>query len=59
MDGAKGPGAYGAHEFDTVLAAGERLRHDQRIVFVFIGGGRKQTSVCVASMSALEAKWAG
>jgi colanic acid biosynthesis glycosyl transferase WcaI len=30
-----------AHEFDTVLAAGERLRHDPRIVFVFIGGGHR------------------
>ena len=30
-----------AHEFDTVLAASERLRHDPRIVFVFIGGGHR------------------
>src|SRR6516165_9585772 len=28
-----------AHEFDTVLAASERLRHDPRIVFLFIGSG--------------------
>src|SRR5579862_115402 len=28
-----------AHEYDTVLAAAEMLRHDPRIVFVFIGGG--------------------
>ena len=28
-----------AHEFDTILAASERLRCDPRIVFVFIGGG--------------------
>jgi colanic acid biosynthesis glycosyl transferase WcaI len=30
-----------AHEFDTVLAASERLRHDSRIMFVFIGGGHR------------------
>ncbi len=30
-----------AHEFDTVLAASERLRHDPRIVFLFIGGGHR------------------
>ena len=30
-----------AHEFETVLAAGERLRNDPRIVFVFIGGGHR------------------
>jgi colanic acid biosynthesis glycosyl transferase WcaI len=30
-----------AHEFDTVLGASERLRHDPRIVFVFIGGGHR------------------
>ena len=28
-----------AHEFNTVLAAGELLRHNQDIIFVFIGGG--------------------
>jgi glycosyltransferase involved in cell wall biosynthesis len=28
-----------AHEFDTVLAASERLRHDPSIVFLFIGSG--------------------
>ena len=28
-----------AHDFDTVLAASERLRHDPRIVFLFIGSG--------------------
>jgi glycosyltransferase involved in cell wall biosynthesis len=28
-----------AHEFDTVLAAGERLRYDPRFVFLFIGSG--------------------
>jgi glycosyltransferase involved in cell wall biosynthesis len=28
-----------AHEFETILAAAERLRHDHRIVFLFIGGG--------------------
>jgi colanic acid biosynthesis glycosyl transferase WcaI len=30
-----------AHEFDTVLAAAEQLRHEQHIVFLFIGGGSK------------------
>ena len=30
-----------AHEFETVLAAAERLRDDSRIVFVFIGGGKQ------------------
>jgi glycosyltransferase involved in cell wall biosynthesis len=29
------------HEFDTVLAASERLRHNPRIVFIFIGGGHR------------------
>jgi colanic acid biosynthesis glycosyl transferase WcaI len=28
-----------AHEFDTILAAGERLRDDHRIIFLFIGSG--------------------
>jgi colanic acid biosynthesis glycosyl transferase WcaI len=30
-----------AHEFDTVLAAAERLRGDRRLCFLFIGGGKK------------------
>jgi colanic acid biosynthesis glycosyl transferase WcaI len=30
-----------AHEYDTVLAAAERLRGDPRFVFLMIGGGRK------------------
>jgi glycosyltransferase involved in cell wall biosynthesis len=30
-----------AHEFDTVLAAAERLRHDPRLVFLMIGGGKR------------------
>ena len=30
-----------AHEFETILAAGERLRNDPRIVFIFIGGGHR------------------
>jgi colanic acid biosynthesis glycosyl transferase WcaI len=30
-----------AHDFDTVLAASERFRHDPRIVFLFIGSGHK------------------
>jgi glycosyltransferase involved in cell wall biosynthesis len=29
------------HEFETVLAAAERLRSDQRLCFLFIGGGKK------------------
>lgn len=29
-----------AHEFDTVLAAAERLRDDPRIVFLMVGGGK-------------------
>ena len=29
-----------AHEFDTVLAAAERLRDDPRLVFLMIGGGK-------------------
>jgi len=30
-----------AHEFDTVLGAAERLRDDQRFVFLMIGGGNR------------------
>ena len=30
-----------AHEFDTVVAAAERLAHDMRVVFLIIGGGYK------------------
>jgi glycosyltransferase involved in cell wall biosynthesis len=30
-----------AHEFETVLAAAERLRDHQRIIFVCIGGGKQ------------------
>jgi glycosyltransferase involved in cell wall biosynthesis len=30
-----------AHEFDTVLAAAERLRSDTRFVFLMIGGGKR------------------
>jgi colanic acid biosynthesis glycosyl transferase WcaI len=30
-----------AHEFETVLAAAERLRGDERFCFLFIGGGKK------------------
>jgi colanic acid biosynthesis glycosyl transferase WcaI len=29
------------HEFETVLAAAERLRSDRRLCFLFIGGGKK------------------
>ena len=30
-----------AHEFETVLAAAERLRDDPRFVFLMIGGGKR------------------
>jgi colanic acid biosynthesis glycosyl transferase WcaI len=30
-----------AHEYDTVLAAAERLRDDPRLVFLMIGGGKR------------------
>ena len=30
-----------AHEYDTVLAAAERLRDDMRFVFLMIGGGKR------------------
>ena len=30
-----------AHEFDTVLAAAERLRHDTRFIFLMTGGGNR------------------
>jgi colanic acid biosynthesis glycosyl transferase WcaI len=30
-----------AHEFDTILAAAERLAQDSRVVFLLIGGGHK------------------
>jgi glycosyltransferase involved in cell wall biosynthesis len=30
-----------AHEFETVLAAAERLRADERIVFLLVGGGHR------------------
>ena len=30
-----------AHEFETVLDAAERLRHERRLCFLFIGGGKK------------------
>ena len=30
-----------AHEFETVLAAAERLRNDTHIVFLMIGGGKR------------------
>lgn len=31
-----------AHEFDTILGAAERLVADERVVFVFVGGGAKR-----------------
>jgi len=34
-----------AHEFNTVLAAGELLRDHPRIVFVFIGGGHRMNEL--------------
>jgi glycosyltransferase involved in cell wall biosynthesis len=33
------------HEFETVLAAAGRLRDDQRLCFLFIGGGKKFTDL--------------
>jgi colanic acid biosynthesis glycosyl transferase WcaI len=33
------------HEFETVLAAAEDLRGDQRLCFLFIGGGKKFTEL--------------
>ena len=38
-----------AHEFNTVLAAGELLRHNQDIVFVFIGGGNRMRELAGAA----------
>jgi colanic acid biosynthesis glycosyl transferase WcaI len=37
------------HEFETVLAAAERLRDDQHFCFLFIGGGKKfpELALCV------------
>jgi glycosyltransferase involved in cell wall biosynthesis len=34
-----------AHEFDTVLAAAERLRDDPRTIFLCIGGGQKREAL--------------
>ena len=34
-----------AHEFDTLLAASERLRTDPRIIFLFIGGGHRMEAL--------------
>jgi glycosyltransferase involved in cell wall biosynthesis len=38
-----------AHEFDTILTAAERLKENPRIIFLFIGGGKKldQVGQCV------------
>jgi colanic acid biosynthesis glycosyl transferase WcaI len=36
------------HEFETVLAAAERLRSDWRLCFLFIGGGKKFTELAHA-----------
>lgn len=42
------------HEFDTVLDAAEQLKDDDRIVFLFIGGGkRKETTAEEASKRGL------
>lgn len=37
-----------AHEFATVLAAAERLRHDARFVFLMIGGGKRFEELAAA-----------
>ena len=34
-----------AHEFDTVLAAASQLKDDQRVVFLFIGGGHRSAEL--------------
>ena len=45
-----------AHEFDTALAAGERLRQDPRIVFLFLGGGHRMDELArIVKMRNLEA----
>lgn len=36
------------HEFETVLAAAERLREDSQLCFLFIGGGKKFTELSEA-----------
>jgi colanic acid biosynthesis glycosyl transferase WcaI len=38
-----------AHEFDTLLAAAERLRSDEHIVFLMIGGGAKMEQLQAAA----------
>ncbi len=37
-----------AHDFATVLAAAERLRHDTRIIFLMIGGGKRFAELSAA-----------
>jgi glycosyltransferase involved in cell wall biosynthesis len=37
-----------AHDFATVLAAAERLRHDPRYVFLMIGGGKRFAELAAA-----------
>jgi glycosyltransferase involved in cell wall biosynthesis len=37
-----------AHEFATVLAAAERLRHDARFAFLMIGGGKRFEELAAA-----------
>lgn len=38
----------GGHEFETVLAAAERLRNEHRFCFLFIGGGNKFAELACA-----------
>jgi len=38
-----------AHEFDTVLAAAERLRNDPHLIFLFIGGGHHVEALAQAA----------
>lgn len=37
-----------AHEFDTLLAAAEHMREDERVVFLMIGGGAKMEQLQTA-----------
>ena len=37
-----------AHDFQTVLAAAERLRNEKRIVFLMIGGGKRFEDLVIA-----------
>ena len=37
-----------AHEYDTLLAAAERLRDDARFIFLMIGGGKRFDELAAA-----------